>query len=115
MFSAPFVLRLFLEQQNESIADDAPNNGPSTSGLFGTTVVTKAEYDQLVNGMSYDEVVRIIGEEGEELSRNHIDGVPGVMESVDTVMYMWKNPFGANMNAMFQNDKLMQKAQFGLK
>ena len=30
-------------------------------------------------------------------------------------MYMWQNSDGSNMNAMFQNDKLVNKAQFGLK
>jgi hypothetical protein len=49
------------------------------------------------------------------MSRNNIDGVPGVIESIDTVMYQWVNSNGSNMNAMFQNDKLNQKAQFGLK
>jgi hypothetical protein len=31
-------------------------------------------------------------------------------------MFMWDGTsLGANMNAMFQDDKLVQKAQFGLK
>lgn len=30
-------------------------------------------------------------------------------------MYQWGGGFGANMNAIFQNGKLVQKAQFGLK
>jgi len=29
-------------------------------------------------------------------------------------MYQWVNPGGSNMNAMFQNNKLIEKAQFGL-
>ncbi|SIT08062.1 DUF3862 domain-containing protein [Kroppenstedtia eburnea] len=70
--------------------------------------VTKAEYDQIKNGMSYQEVVNIIGFEGEENSQNEIGGTK-------TIMYTWMNPDGSNMNAMFQNDKLVQKAQFGLK
>jgi hypothetical protein len=78
-------------------------------------VITMSKYHQIQNGMSYQQVVQIIGNPGQEISRNHIAGVPGVMESVDTVMYQWANPRGSNMNAMFQNDKLVQKAQFGLK
>jgi hypothetical protein len=94
-----------------------PDNASSSdSGFsFGKAVVTKAHYDQLKDGMSYRQVVGIIGAEGEELSRNKIEGVPGVTESIETVMYMWQNGNGTNMNAMFQNDKLMQKSQFGLK
>jgi len=79
------------------------------------TVVTLSEYKKLSNGISYGEAVRIIGEDGEELSRNKMEGISGVMDSVETVMYSWQNSNGSNMNAMFQNDKLMQKAQFGLK
>jgi len=82
---------------------------------IGKQIVTFDEYSQIRDGMSYRQVRIIIGDEGEELSRNHMDGVPGVMESVDTVMYQWINSNGSNMNAMFQNDKLIQKAQFGLK
>jgi hypothetical protein len=78
-------------------------------------VVTLSKYSRLADGMCYAEVRRIVGEPGEEISRNHMDGIPGVMASLDTVMYSWTNGNGSNMNAMFQNDKLVQKAQFGLK
>ena len=69
--------------------------------------VTSAEYTQLTTGMSYRQAVAIIGFPGEELSRVEIAGTT-------TVMYQWMNPTGANMNAMFQNDRMVQKAQFGL-
>jgi len=78
-------------------------------------VVTFAKFNQIANGMTYQQVVDIIGAQGEELSRNKINGVPGVMPDVETVMYQWMNSNGSNMNAMFQNNALMQKAQFGLK
>jgi hypothetical protein len=59
--------------------------------------------------MSYAEAVRILGKEGTEVSRNELAGIV-------TVMYQWESRFGvANMNAMFQDDKLVQKAQFGLR
>lgn len=67
--------------------------------------ITMAKYDQIRTGMSYDEVVSILGMQGRELSRNELAGVT-------TVMYQWGTI--ANMNAMFQNDKLISKAQFGL-
>lgn len=90
-------------------------NGLSGGGFSLQPVVTMEEYQQIQNGMSYQQVVQIIGQPGEESARNHMDGVPGVMESLETVAYSWVNPGGSNMNAMFQNDKLMQKAQFGLR
>lgn len=82
---------------------------------FLPDIVTKIEYIQIRHGMSYSEVVSIIGSRGEETASNRMEGVPGVMESVYTVMYSWQNRDGSNMNAMFQNDKLVNKAQFGLK
>ena len=78
-------------------------------------VVTLDEYNRLRSGMSYWETRAVIGDSGTEVSRNHMEGIAGVMESIDTVMYLWANGDGSNMNAMFQNDKLIQKAQFGLR
>ncbi|MDR6225131.1 DUF3862 domain-containing protein [Desmospora profundinema] len=72
------------------------------------TTLTMDKYNQIENGMSYDEVVEIIGFEGEENSQNEVAGVK-------TVMYTWQNSDGSNMNAIFQDDKLNSKSQFGLK
>ena len=70
--------------------------------------VTLAAYMQIQNGMTYEQVREIIGTAGEEISRSNIAGY-------STVMYSWKNWNGSNMNAMFQNDQLVTKAQFGLR
>jgi len=82
---------------------------------IGEQIVDFEKYKKIENGMSYKKVVSIIGTEGEEMSKNKIDGIPKVMDSIETVMYQWVNSNGSNMNAVFQNDKLIQKAQFGLK
>lgn len=42
------------------------------------------------------------------------------MAGFKTIMYMWvgsgvSGMMGGNMNAMFQNDRMMSKAQMGLK
>jgi hypothetical protein len=69
--------------------------------------ITLSEYNQITSGMSYSQVTGIIGESGAEMSRSDFGGIV-------TVMYMWQNGDGSNMNAMFQNDKLINKAQYGL-
>lgn len=91
------------------------NSGNGASIPYvGPPVVSLSEYNRIQNGMSYRDVVAIIGTEGTEISSNHIDGVPGVIEDIDTVMYEWRNPSGAGMNAIFQNNRLVSKSQFGL-
>lgn len=70
-------------------------------------IVTKSQYDQISDGMTYEQVASIIGHSGNEMSRSDLGGI-------DTVMYLWQNSNGSSMNAMFQNDRLESKAQFGL-
>lgn len=73
--------------------------------------VTKANFEKIKTGMKYEEVVKILGKEGELISENELAGYK-------TSMYQWEGDegdFGANMNAMFQNGKLVSKSQFGLK
>lgn len=85
----------------------------SLSGV--SDIVTMDEYNRIKSEMFYSQVVSIIGEEGEELSRSSIPGVQGFMPPIETIMYQWKNSNGSNMNAMFQNNSLINKAQFGLR
>lgn len=72
------------------------------------TGVTMANFNRLKTGMRYAEAVKILGSEGEVMSENEIAGH-------HTIMYKWDSSGLGNMNAMFQNGKLVQKAQFGLK
>ena len=73
--------------------------------------ISKKEFDQLKSGMSYEEVVKIVGSEGEVLSESGNEG-----EDLHTVMYSWEGEsgWGSNANAMFQGGKLNTKAQMGL-
>ena len=81
----------------------APANKPT---------MTKAEFDQLKDGMSYEEATKIIGGPGEVMSESGSKG-----DAAHTVMYTYKGEgsLGANANVMFQGEKLITKAQFGLK
>ncbi len=76
--------------------------------------VTYEEFSKIQTGMSYQKVVKIIGDRGEELSRSETEEIPGIMDSIETVMYQWMNEDGTGMNAIFQNNRLFQKAQLGL-
>ena len=74
--------------------------------------ITKAAFDKIKNGMSYEEVTAIIGYEGELISESGEKGDPA-----HTVMYQYygSGSLGANANIMFQGDQLVNKAQMGLK
>jgi hypothetical protein len=99
------------QQSTESLPSSSSLQGSKskTSAPSSSTGVTMANFSRLKTGMTYDQVVKILGKDGEEMSSNEISGIK-------TVMYKWDGDgFGANMNAMFQNGKLMSKAQLGLK
>jgi hypothetical protein len=70
--------------------------------------VTMAQYSAIKPRMSKGDVVSILGCTGTEISS-------GDMAGIRTEMISWKgSSLGANMNAMFQNNRLISKAQFGL-
>jgi Domain of Unknown Function with PDB structure (DUF3862) len=99
-----------VSQQTEAsthIWHPAPDPTPFRGDRADFSVVSKADYDAIQPGMSYSSVSEMIGSPGEELSRTDLAGYT-------TIMYAWKNVNGSNMNAMFQNDRLVDKAQFGL-
>lgn len=90
------------------------SNSPSAARAVVSSVVpispvTMAAYSQLAEGMSYARAVEVLGgQPGTEMSRSDLGGTT-------TVMYQWVGDGIGNMNAMFQNDRLITKAQFGLR
>jgi hypothetical protein len=69
---------------------------------------SKAQYDQLQTGMSYSQAATIMGDPGEQSSRVENMGI--ILEG-----YSWANDDGTSCNAQFQNDRLLAKAQLGLR
>lgn len=72
--------------------------------------ITLAKFNSIRTGMTYQQVVQILGKDGTLMSENQI-------MDIHTAMYSWENPgvLEGNMNAMFQNNSLISKAQFMLK
>lgn len=99
---------IYTSQKITEIARDPFSASLPKSPLAPPPTITGVKYESIQDGMSYAQVRAIIGEAGEELSRSDIAGYT-------TVMYSWKNSNGSNMNAMFQNGRLVNKAQFGLR
>lgn len=73
--------------------------------------ITMDEFNQIQAGMSYQDVVNIVGSLGELVSSVDI-GDP----QYKSEMYSWegKGSIGANANVMFQGGTVSSKAQFGL-
>ena len=69
--------------------------------------VSLAAYDRIRPGMSYEDVGGLIGR-GTETNRT-------ARGDITMVMYEWRLPGGANVNVVFENNRLIQKAQFGLR
>lgn len=65
--------------------------------------ITLAEFNQIKDGMSYDEVVEIIGKDG--LLSSKSDNVE---------LYMWHGKDGGTACAMFVDDRVISKSQAGL-
>ena len=73
----------------------------------GGSGITLDRYQQVQTGMSIAKVETIVGE-GQETSRSEAGGSLAAN-------YRWQNADGSMMNAMFQGNKLVTKAQSGLK
>ena len=68
--------------------------------------VTLAQYERLQQGMTYQQVVSILG----------VEGLKSRPNEAGEVTYMWGGAeFNSRMEATFQNGKLIQKIQSGLK
>ncbi len=96
-------------QQNEAATSKPTEEQPAQEENKPT--ITKAEFDQIKSGMTYEEVTQIIGGPGTVLSES---GNPG--EKLHTVIYQYEGEgsLGANANMAFQGNKLQNKAQMGL-
>jgi hypothetical protein len=92
------------------------NEGPSGQTTAAVANVAKehcgaslSEFYDLRPGMTYSEVRKVIGCEGEVISQVELAGVNTVMVGWDGV-----GSFGANMHVMFQDNRMITRAQFGL-
>ncbi|MGG4451845.1 hypothetical protein [Brevibacillus porteri] len=73
--------------------------------------ITKSEFEQIENGMSFEEVKKIVGGEGELLAEVGKAGEEG-----HTIVYMYEGEgtIGANAKFSFRGGILQVKSQIGL-
>ena len=72
-------------------------------------VVTFVKFDQIRQGMTYEEIVEIVGEEGVAVS----DSSPEEEQDGETktLTFEWKNGDLSGMRISFKNGKLVEKSQ----
>ena len=95
------------------IIGDKPKTIPESSNVSNvqTQYIDLEKFNNVETGMSYSEVCNILGYEGELISEGNIGD-----DKLDTKMYAYYGEnLGSNANFTFQNDKLISKAQIGLK
>lgn len=96
-------------------ADNKSDNSNSSSSTASqstqqdkdSTKIDADKFAKIENGMTYDEVVSIIGSEGSEQSTNEIGGIK-------TTMYEWESDGWGVATITFQNGKVTNKTQFGV-
>ena len=97
-----------------AIAGGGGNGG--SGGSNDENLLTLEKYNQVQNGMTYEEVIKIVGFEGTPEAEVGEKGT-----ALYTVSYRYmgndqvKGSMGANASFMFQGGKLNMKAQTGLK
>jgi hypothetical protein len=75
--------------------------------------ITVAEYNQVQNGMTYEQVVQIVGFEGTLDGEERVTDDSG--RAARLTAYTWKNgSFGGYMNTVFQDGRLVMKDQYAL-
>jgi hypothetical protein len=88
----------------ETTTETAPDTtATETAEPASETVVTKADYDAISEGMSLSEVEELIGP-GEEMSSTEFEGIT-------TTTVMWSNPDFSNLVLTIQNGEVVSKAQ----
>lgn len=105
------ALLMMIEDAMRSGKLEVTVNTPTTessSSPENTEGINADKFNQIQNGMTYDEVVAIIGEDGTSISESEL-------ADIKTEIYEWQSHDGwGNANITFQNGKVVNKAQFGV-
>lgn len=123
-FSLVLVIMLFvvlgcnmLGKKDEKIDTPTPttDSAPTTTESTPTTTTSSSDsgaltmdnYDKIKNGMSYDEVVKIIGSSGTETRSSTIG-------KIELKSYKWEGDKNQRVYVNFRDDKVNSKSQSGL-
>jgi hypothetical protein len=93
-----------------SVVGSAPWTPPASEPLVGEPEITLAEFDQIKQGMTYDQITKIIGVAGEVTSSYEASDPKW---SSKTYQYKGRS-VGSTAMVMFTGGVVSSKSQFGL-
>ncbi len=91
-----------------------PAQAPEPPQAVESITVNRLEYERILNGMGYWEVVDLIGGLETEAATDYDEGTPGYTGPTVTVWRTWKNPDGSWAKVAFDSDKVVDKRAEGL-
>lgn len=97
--------RIYVHFKNDEMTSKSQSGLGSSAG---DADITKAKYDQIKNDMSYEEVKKIIGSEGEQNSSSSAG-------SSTYSAYTWKGANYSSISISLKDDKVTSKRQSNLK
>lgn len=94
------------------VPSPSPSEEPSPKPSKKSDRMTSEEFAAIESGMTYGEVVELVGGDGELISESDI----GAGSKYVTQIYSWKGNggLGSNANVTFQGGVVVSKAQIGL-
>jgi hypothetical protein len=113
-----FVILLLIGIFSDGGKEDGSTDNAAPAAAKETKnkpTISKSEFDALQIGMSYEDATTLIGGPGDVQSESGKKGGTGL--EIHTILYGFKGEgsVGANASLMFQDGKLMNKSQAGLK
>lgn len=111
----PLVQQAFFAKKPEPPSEKPELKAPPEEPPPQPRMVTAEEYNELLTGMTYWQVVDIIGDESDESSSEYHPGVEGYTHPSLTVWHEWRNEDGSFVRLGFVSDKLRKITQEGLK
>ncbi|MGN0194165.1 MAG: hypothetical protein ACI39G_03525 [Pseudoramibacter sp.] len=101
------------DSSTASNTNNTANTTQDATAQAGT--ITQAQYNQINNGMTYDQVKQLIGSDGTKLSESTYKDAQG--NTINVQIYYWKGngSSDSNANITFQGGAVASKSSYGLK
>ena len=99
------------QDSSEGKASSAPASTPETQSPppRQVTEITRTQFDALLYGMTYEQVLEILGRAEDDAYTVYDRGLEGYTSPTLTVWMIWKNADGSRLKLGFISNKLSDK------